>query len=73
MKNIKSTFILTKVFSIIDEQRKLDLIKYNKRLQHKININNLNYKLFGGKYIIYETKEKGREYDGCSNKLIYEG
>ena len=73
MINIKSTFILSKVFSIIDEQRKLELMKYNKRIQSKVNINILNYKLFGGKYIIYEEKGIGEEYDGYTNNLIYEG
>ena len=32
----------------------------------------INYKMYGGYYIIYETKEKGKEYyyDG---KLVFEG
>ena len=73
MKNIKSSYIFQKVFSAIDEQRKLVLIKYNKRAQAKMNINILNYKLFTGRYIIYEARGIAKEYDGYSNNLIYEG
>ena len=44
----------------------------NKNMQDKLNINIMNYKLFGGKYIIYETKNKGKEYD-YNDELLYEG
>ena len=38
-----------------------------------INIKLMNYKIFSGKYIIYENKTNGKEYNGYNNKLIYEG
>ena len=40
----------------------------------KINeINFKNYKFFRWRYIVYETKINGKEYDGFTEKLIYEG
>ena len=33
----------------------------------------MNYKIFSGRYIIYDTKEKIREYNCYNNKLIFEG
>ena len=47
-------------------------IKYNKNFQNLIDINLTNYKNFSGKYIEYDTKGKGKEYDK-SGKLIFEG
>ena len=73
MKKIKSSFILTKVFSIVNEKIKLDLIKYNKRMQNTLNIKLLNYKLFSGKYIVYSKNGVGHEYDAHNDKLIFEG
>ena len=73
METIKSVIILKKIFSYIDEEIKLKLIKYNKNIKNKININLLNYKLFTGKYIIYETKNKGKEYHSGNEALLYEG
>ena len=71
--NIKSIFITKKVFSFLNEAKKLKLIKYNKNMQSKLNINLVNYKTLSGRYIIFETKQKGKEYDSHDDKLIYEG
>jgi len=72
IKKIRATFILNKVFSNINEEIKLKLIKYNKFVQKKLDIDITNYKLYKGKYIIYETKFKGKDND-YNGKLIYEG
>ena len=55
------------------EKIKLKIIKYNKNLQNKIDIKLINYKFYSGKYIIYENKIKGKEYQGNDDTLIYEG
>ena len=70
LNKIKSTIISKKVFSFINESIKLKLVKYNKSTQKKLNINIINYKYYQGKYIIYETKTKAKEYD-YKNKLLY--
>ena len=61
------------IFLYIKEELKLKLINYNKALQNKININLTNYKFFSGKYIIFETKEKGKEYNAYNDNLLFEG
>ena len=70
LKNVKSSYFLRIILSFMKEKQKLKLIKYNKRLQENMNISLINYKIFSGKYIIYEQKGKGKEcdYDG---HLIY--
>ena len=72
LNNIKSTFIIKKIFNSIYVRSQLKLIKYNKKLQNKINIFLYNYKIYSKRYIKYQTNKKGGEYyyDG---KLKYEG
>ena len=72
LENIKSSYFSKMIFSWIDEKRKLNTIKYNKNLQEKMNITLLNYKIFYGKYIIFEDKGKGKEYDS-NGHLKFEG
>ena len=73
LDNIKSIFFSRILFSHLIEKIKLKLIKYNKKLQNKIDIKLINYKFYSGKYIVYETNIKGKEYDGESDNLLFEG
>ena len=77
LENIKSPYITKKIFNYIEERIKYKLLKYNKSLQNKININLINYMKSSEKYIIYESKGKGREYEGYNfyfkGRLIFEG
>ena len=73
LDNIKSLFFTKILFSMQIEKNKLKLVKYNKSLQDKIDISLINYKIYSGRYIDYETKNKGEEYDGYTNKLIFSG
>ena len=41
--NIKSAFILKKLFNNINDKIKLELIKYNKSVQERINLNLMNF------------------------------
>ena len=73
LENIKSVYFIKILFSHVFERNKLQIIKYNKNLQNKIDITLLNYKIYSGKYIIYGKRNgKGKEYDGEGN-LIFEG
>ena len=72
LKNIKSLFIRKIIVSFLDEGLKLHLFKYNKYFQNNFNINIDNYMYFKGKYIKYESKKFGREYDYEDN-LVFEG
>ena len=73
LKIIKSTKILKKIFFYIDEKIKLKIIKYNKSLQTKNEINIKNYKSFSDRYIKFITKFKGREYSLNNNHLLFKG
>ena len=72
LDKVKSIYISKKIFSIIDEKRKLEAIKYNKKLQNIMKISLLNYKFYSKKYIIIENNGFEKEYDYNDN-LIYEG
>ena len=64
LKDIKSTYFIKLIFSYVDEEQKLKIIKYNKNLQKIIDISIINYIHFRGRYIIYESNGIGKEYDG---------
>ena len=73
IENVKSKYIIQHIFSFLSEKIKLEIVKYNKKIQKKIDIKHINYKFFSGKYIIYEENGIGKEYEGSTNNLIYEG
>ena len=73
LDNIKSLFFIRILFSHLNERTKLKIVKYNQNLQNTINIGLINYKFLGTKYIIYETKGTGKEYDKYTNVLLFEG
>ena len=73
MENYNYSFIPKLIFSFIFDKRKLELAKYNKKLQNAIDINIMHYKIFSKRYIIYEEKGKGKEYEFETDNLIYEG
>ena len=51
----------------------MNILKYNKNLQNKIDINLINYKFFSRKYIIFEKNGIVKEYDKYDDNLILEG
>ena len=67
LENIKSKYICRKPFCLLLINKKLKIIKYNKALQNKINITINDYKEYSGRYIIYESRTKGKEYDKDGN------
>ena len=72
LKKIRTYYFIRTIFSFMDEKQKLKLIQYNKNLQENMNISLINYKIFSGKFIIYDQNGKGKEYD-YGSKLMYEG
>ena len=46
LEKVKSSYIIKLFFMNIYERKKLKLIKYNKNIQSKIDVNIKNYKLF---------------------------
>ena len=49
IESIKSKFILDKIFSYIHEKIKLNILRYNKNLQEKLEINLKTYENWEGK------------------------
>ena len=73
LKKIRSLFFTRLVFFHLSEEIKLKIVKYNKLLQKKLDINLNNYKLFRGRYIIYKEDGTAKEYNSFNDKLIFEG
>ena len=73
LDRIRAIFFIRKLFSNIDERIKLKIVRYNKSLQKKIDISLINYKIFSGRYIIYEINGIGKEYNGYNDILEFEG
>ena len=70
---IRSKYIRNKVFSNLEEKRKLKTIKYNNMLKNEMDIKLLNYKFYSGKYIIFGDNGEGKEYFGYNDELFLEG
>ena len=72
-KEIKSNHIKKKIFSCLEQNIKLKIIVYNKKLQKLFNINIEHYKNICKSYIIGEINGYGKEYEIYTNKLLFEG
>ena len=73
LEDIRSSYIAQIIFSKIIEEKKLKMVRFNKTLQKKLNINLINYKIFGGKYIIHEKGGIVKEYNSYNDGLMFEG
>ena len=66
---IKSAYILDIIFSYFNENKKLNILMYNKKLLSKLQLNIQSYKNFNGIKII--NKYRRKEY--FNGQLIYDG
>ena len=73
IRDINSLFITKILFSFLSGKRKLNIIKYNKKIQKILLIDIKDYKKISGKYKISDKNGKGREYLINRNILIFEG
>ena len=55
-KNIKSKYIIKIIFDNLSKKRTLDIIKYNQKIQNKINININDYKEYSELYSSIEIE-----------------
>jgi surface protein len=44
--NIKSSYILRRIFNALDEKKRMKIINYNKKLQNRINLSFIDYKMY---------------------------
>ena len=72
LRGIKSSYFIKIIFSYVDDCRKLKLIKYNKIIQKILDINIINYRFFSGRYIVYDSNKKAKEYNSADIK-VFEG
>ena len=63
--NLKSDYFLIKIMNIIKRNKSLEIMKYNKKLQKRLNININNYKEYSQLYssIEIELKPAVNKYD----------
>ena len=73
LKKSKSSYFTQRIFSLIGEKRKLQLLKYNKNLQKLMNIGIINYRYYKGNGILYDFNGMGKEYNVKNNRVEYEG
>jgi len=74
LASIKSKVILKKILAYLEEKQKLKIIIYNRRIQSKVDINIINYKLLSGKYLVMDENEGIiKEFSLINNALLFEG
>ena len=74
LKNsLNSRYILKQIFSILDEKKKLSLIKYNKFYNKLFEINIEHYKSMSGRIKIGEKNGFGKEYELNKMTLVFKG
>ena len=49
LENIKSKYILLKIYDNIIKKKKLEIIKYNKKMQKRLNFSFEDYKEYSGR------------------------
>ena len=73
LDNLKSKYILKKIISNLDQQTKLILLKCNKKIKNKLDIDIIDYMFLSRKYFVGKRNGKGKEYTIINNILIFEG
>ena len=73
IKNIKSKIIMKTIFSFLFENKKLELLSHNKKLQKSFDLTLEDYKKFNHRYKILDDNGKGKEYLINTNILLFEG
>ena len=72
--NIKSKYIVAKIFSFIEEKKKLLIVSYNKDLQTKLDRNINYYKIVSQKYLEKNNNNRiVKIYSLNDDSLLYEG
>ena len=71
LDNLKSDYFLQKFFANINKKKSLEIIKYNKNVQKRLNININNYIIFSKLYssIKIEIKPITQKYGQFINLL----
>ena len=74
IENIKSRYILSKIYNNMNIKKKLEIVKYNKRIQNRLNLDVKDYKEYSEIEIeIIPIKDKYGKYINIkeNDKLYY--
>ena len=78
IEKLKSDFFLQKLYDIIPKKKKLEIVKYNKKVQNRLDLGIKDYKEYSETFTpieieIIPTKDKYGEfiYINKNNKLYY--
>ena len=78
IENIKSRYILSKIYNNMTKKKKLEIVKYNKRIQNRINLSVNDYKEYSETFTpieieIIPTKDKCDKFINIdkNDKLYY--
>ena len=55
-ENIKSRYILSKIYDNMTKKKKLEIVKYNKKIQNRINLSIKNYKEYSESFTPIEIE-----------------
>ena len=56
LKNIKSNYILSKIYNNIKRRKYLEIVKYNKKIQNRLNLSIKDYKEYSEIYTQIEIE-----------------
>ena len=73
LNNIKSLYLINRIFSFLYQNTKLDLITYSNYWQKKLKLNIEDFKIASKKYKIIDKNKFGKEYLLDTNIIIFEG
>ena len=69
IENIKSNFFLEKLYDNIQKKKKFEIVKYNKKIQNRLNLSIKDYKEFSNIEIeIIPTKDKYGKFINVNKK-----
>ena len=72
-KDIKSSYMINKIFSNLNAILKLNLIRYNNYFQKNLSINIEYYIKISWRYKVGGINGNGKEFDIITNNLLFEG
>ena len=73
LEKIRSIFFIQLVFSNIKEKIKLEISKYNKKIQNILNLDILTYREFSGRHMIKRKNGIFEEYNYHNCDLVFKG
>ena len=72
LNKIKSKYILHNVLIHVNNIQKLNTLRFNKRIQNRLEINIIDYRRLSGKYKIIKDNEL-KIYNSYNDRILFEG